>query len=103
MEGASCEWVKDGQSALERFERSEQGEFDIIFMDIQMPVMDGYEATRRIRSCSHPDADSIPIIAMTANTFEEDIFRARDAGMNDHAAKPVDIAKLKKMVQRLVK
>ena len=103
MEGAFCERVKDGQSALERFERSEQGEFDIIFMDIQMPVMDGYEATRRIRSCSHPDANSIPIIAMTANTFEEDVFRARDAGMNDHAAKPVDIVKLKKMVQRLVK
>lgn len=103
MEGASCEWVKDGQEALERFEKADQGEFDIIFMDVQMPVMDGYEATRRIRSCSHPDAGQIPIVAMTANAFDEDVRKARSAGMDAHASKPVDIDKLKQTVRSLKK
>lgn len=103
MEGASCEWVKDGQEALERFENADPGKFDIIFMDIQMPVMDGYEATKRIRTCRHPDADKILIVAMTANAFEEDVRKARSVGMNAHASKPVDIDKLKQTVRSLKK
>ena len=68
-----------------------------------MPVMDGYEATKRIRTCRHPDADKILIVAMTANAFEEDVRKARSVGMNAHASKPVDIDKLKQTVRSLKK
>ena len=73
----------------------------MIFMDVQMPVMDGYEATRRIRACSHPEARTIPIIAMTANAFEEDVQAALAAGMNAHIAKPIDMRKLKSTIAKL--
>nr|MDD6335904.1 response regulator [bacterium] len=102
MEQAICEVVPNGQAAVERFLRSAPGEFDMIFMDIQMPVMDGYEATRRIRACGHPDAAHIAIIAMTANAFEEDVKKALEAGMNAHAAKPVDMEKLKQTLSGLM-
>ena len=71
------------------------GDFDVVLMDIQMPVMDGYEATRRIRALEDEALANIPIIAMTANAFEEDRQNALEAGMNDHVAKPIDIPKLR--------
>ena len=101
IEGVSCEIASNGQEAVDRFINSSPGEFDMIFMDVQMPVMDGYEATQAIRSSKHPEAGTIPIIAMTANAFEEDIQNALDAGMNAHTAKPIDMNKLKATVARL--
>ena len=74
----------------------------MIFMDVQMPVMNGYEATRAIRASAHPLAKTIPIIAMTANAFEEDVQEALAAGMNAHTAKPVDMDKLKASIARLL-
>lgn len=90
MAGAQVEAVVDGRQALERFVGADEGYYDIILMDIQMPVMDGYEAARAIRSSTHPQAKTIPIIAMTANAFEEDVAAALDAGMNAHISKPID-------------
>ena len=87
-EGAECEIVENGQMALERFEASEEGEFDAILMDVQMPVMNGYDATRAIRALPREDAGEIPVIAMTANAFVEDEKDALNAGMNIHLAKP---------------
>ncbi|MCI8415219.1 MAG: response regulator [Ruminiclostridium sp.] len=95
IEGIQCEVVPDGQAAVDRFLHSNPGDFDMILMDVQMPVMDGYEATRVIRASGHPMAKRIPIIAMTANAFEEDIQTALAAGMIAHMAKPIDMAKLK--------
>ncbi|MGO4945169.1 ATP-binding response regulator [Blautia sp. Sow4_E7] len=92
--GVSFETAVNGKEALDMFEASPQGYYDLILMDVQMPVMNGYEATRRIRSSSHPDAVRIPVIAMTANAFSEDIYAARQAGMNEHLSKPVEIAKM---------
>ena len=80
----------DGQEAVELFRNSEPGEFDVILMDIMMPVMNGYEATKMIRSLDREDAKKIPIIAMTANAFTEDRIRAKEAGMNEHVAKPIN-------------
>lgn len=102
MEDVSCEVMKNGKEVVERFKKSESGEFDLILMDVQMPVMDGYEAARRIRSCGHPDAESIPIIAMTANAFAEDVNKALESGMNAHMAKPIDMNKMKKIVFKYV-
>lgn len=86
--------VVNGQEALNAFETSEPGTFDAILMDIQMPVMDGYTAARKIRECSHPEAKTIPIIAMTANAFSEDVTAALAAGMNDHVSKPISYDRL---------
>jgi len=88
----------DGQEAVELFRNSEPGEFDVILMDIMMPVMNGYEATKMIRSLDREDAKKIPIIAMTANAFTEDRIRAKEAGMNEHVAKPVDVELLMKVI-----
>ena len=93
----------DGQEAVELFRNSEPDEFDVILMDIMMPVMNGYEATMMIRSLDREDAKKIPIIAMTANAFTEDRIRAKEAGMNEHVAKPVDMELLIKVIHRLVK
>ena len=93
----------DGQEAVELFRNSEPGEFDVILMDIMMPVMNGYEATKMIRSLDREDAKKIPIIAMTANAFTEDRIRAKEAGMNEHIAKPVDAKSLVKVIHELVK
>lgn len=101
MEGIQCELVCNGREVVDRFLRAGTGEFDMIFMDVQMPVMDGYEATRIIRSSQHPEARTIPIIAMTANAFEEDVQTALAAGMNAHTAKPIDMGKLKTTVAQL--
>ena len=93
----------DGQEAVELFRNSELGEFDVILMDIMMPVMNGYEATKIIRSLDREDAKQIPIIAMTANAFTEDRIRAKEAGMDEHIAKPVDVELLLKVIHKLVK
>ena len=92
----------DGQEAVELFRNSEPGEFDVILMDIMMPVMNGYEATKMIRSLDREDAKKIPIIAMTANAFTEDRIRAKEAGMNEHVAKPVDMELLIKVIHKFV-
>ena len=92
----------DGQEAVELFRNSEPGEFDVILMDIMMPVMNGYEATKMIRSLDREDAKEVPIIAMTANAFTEDRIRAKEAGMDDHIAKPVDAKLLVKVIHELL-
>lgn len=101
-ENAVCEIVENGELAVERFERAGEGEFDAILMDVQMPVMNGYEATKAIRALKRKDAGEIPIIAMTANAFAEDVRDALEAGMNVHLAKPIDIELLKKTVKQYV-
>ncbi len=102
LEGAVCEVAEDGQEALERFQNSAPGEFDAILMDVQMPKMNGYEATKAIRGLEREDAASVLIIAMTANAFAEDVKDALDAGMNAHIAKPVDMGLLKKTVRQYI-
>lgn len=94
MQGAQTTLARDGRQVLEIFSESPAGTFDIILMDVQMPVMNGYESTRAIRSLERLDARGIPIVAMTADAFTEDIKRAREAGMNAHVAKPLDMAVL---------
>ena len=101
-EGAEVTKAWDGQEAVELFRKSETGEFDVILMDIMMPVMNGYEAAKMIRSMDREDAKEIPIIAMTANAFTEDRIRAKEAGMDEHVAKPVDVELLIKVIHRLV-
>lgn len=102
-EGAACEIAENGQIAVERFIRAEAEEFDAILMDVQMPVMNGYEATRAIRSLDREDAGTIPIIAMTANAFAEDVKDALDAGMNAHVAKPIDMDSIKKTLSKYLR
>ena len=97
-EGAIITMVNDGQQAVELFNNNPVGTFDAILMDIMMPVMDGLTATKAIRALNRPDAGTIPIIAMTANAFAEDVQRCLDAGMNAHLAKPLDIEKVKKTI-----
>lgn len=103
MEGASYETTENGKEALECFEKSEPGHFDVVLLDIQMPVMNGYEAAQAIRACKHPDAANIPIIAMTANAFAEDVKNALNAGMNAHIAKPINIKLLIETLEELRK
>ncbi len=85
---------------MDTFAAADQGAFDCILMDLMMPVMDGFEAAREIRSMDRPDAKAVPIIALSANAFEEDVAMAKDAGMDGHLAKPVDIEKLFKAISR---
>ena len=101
-EGADLTKAWDGQEAVELFRNSEPGEFDVILMDIMMPVMNGYEAAKMIRSMDREDAKTIPIIAMTANAFTEDRIKAKAAGMDEHVAKPVDVELLIKVIHKLV-
>ena len=102
-EGAEVTKAWNGQEAVALFRESESGEFDVILMDIMMPVMNGYEATKMIRSLDREDAKKIPIIAMTANAFTEDRIRAKETGMDEHVAKPVDVGLLIKVIHSLVK
>ena len=102
-EGAEVKKAWNGQEIVELFRKSESGEFDVILMDIMMPVLNGYEAARMIRSLDREDAKKIPIIAMTANAFTEDRIRAKEAGMDEHVAKPVDVELLIKVIHKLVK
>ena len=90
MQGAFSERVENGRVAVEQFQSKPAGYYDGILMDIQMPQMNGYEAARAIRSLSRPDAADIPIVAMTANAFAEDVQKSMEAGMNAHIAKPID-------------
>ena len=101
-EGAVVTKAWNGREALDLFEKSGPGAFDVILMDIMMPVMNGYEATRRIRSLDREDAKKIPIIAMTANAFSEDRLRAKEAGMDEHIPKPIDTTMLIKVICQLV-
>lgn len=98
VEEATCEIVENGQLAVERFQQAAEGEFDAILMDVQMPVMNGHDAAKAIRSLLRNDAGCIPIIAMTANAFAEDEKAALDAGMNAHVPKPLDMKVLKKVI-----
>ena len=102
-EGAVVTKAWNGQKAVDIFRKSSPGEFDVILMDIMMPVMNGYEAAKMIRSLDREDAKVIPIIAMTANAFTEDKMRAKEAGMDEHIAKPVDGKLLVKVINELVK
>ena len=101
LEGAECTICENGKRILEAFEQSVPGEYDMILMDVQMPVMNGYEATKAIRRSSHEQAKTIPIIAMTANAFSEDMQHSLAAGMNAHISKPVDMKLLKKTIRNI--
>ena len=101
IEGAVCEIVENGQLAVARFSETEPGTFDAILMDVQMPVMNGYEAARAIRALGRADGEHIPIIAMTANAFAEDVRDALEAGMNAHVAKPIDMRLLKEAMDHI--
>lgn len=98
--GVAVDSAETGKEALERFEKMPENYYDMIFMDIQMPEMDGYEATAAIRRLSRKDAARIPIIAMTANAFAEDIRKSKEAGMNEHLTKPLDIGELMKCLEK---
>ena len=102
MEGITSEWAKNGKLAVDMYAQSDVGHFDLILMDMRMPVMDGLTATREIRKLDRPDAKRIPIIALTANAFEEDMKRCLAAGMDAHLAKPVDIEQLKNEVRKVL-
>ena len=99
-EGAITTIVNDGQQAVDIFSRNKPGTFDAILMDIMMPEMDGLSATKAIRALDREDAGTIPIIAMTANAFDEDEKKCMEAGMNAHLVKPLDIQKMKEAVCR---
>ena len=99
--GAEVVTANDGKASVDAFSASAPGTFDCVLMDLMMPVMSGYEATRVIRGLDRPDAKTVPIIALSANAFEEDVAMAKDAGMNEHLAKPVDIKKMFKAMNRL--
>lgn len=100
MHGITCDRAENGQICVEKFNRASAGTYQAILMDMQMPVMNGIEATERIREFSRPDARTVPIIATTANAFKEDMERCLGAGMNDHMSKPLDIHKLIEMIEK---
>ena len=98
--GVELDWAEDGQICLDKFQRSPEGYYDAILMDIRMPHMTGYEATKAIRGINHPDALSIPIIAMSADAFSDDIQHCLECGMNAHIAKPIDVIELTRLLKR---
>lgn len=100
--GYTVETAENGQIAVDRVSLAEPGYYDAILMDIQMPVMDGYEAARAIRALNRPDAKTIPIIALTANAFDEDVQRSLQAGMNAHLSKPVEPEHLYQTLEELI-
>jgi len=102
MTGLTVEHAENGREACAMFERHEPGYYDLIFMDIQMPVMNGYDATRQIRALARADAATIPIVAMTANAFTEDVEAARQAGMDGHVAKPLDLQQLTTLLKKFL-
>jgi CheY-like chemotaxis protein len=101
--GAKCDRAVNGKEAFDIFTSSEQGKYDVILMDVQMPIMNGYESSMAIRKSEHPQAKSVIIIAMTANAFIEDVRHAFDAGMNCHISKPIYIDELCKTLNLLLK
>ena len=102
QEGFLVETAENGEIALEMVAASERGYYDVVLMDIQMPVMDGYMATKAIRALPDTGLAGIPIIAMTANAFQEDIKKAEEVGMNGHIAKPLDIPDMKATLQHVL-
>ena len=100
--GIKVDIAGDGEIAVEKVKEAAAGQYDMILMDILMPRMNGYEATRQIRALDDPEKSGLPIVAMTANAFEEDKKEAENAGMNGHIAKPVDIDKLFEMLARFI-
>ena len=100
--GAVVTKAYNGQQAVYTFDQAPAGKFDVILMDVMMPVMDGLTATRTIRALDRPDAKTVPIIAMTANAFAEDVEESRSAGMNEHISKPLDLDKVKATIARYV-
>ncbi|MBP5200858.1 MAG: response regulator, partial [Schwartzia sp.] len=101
--GFIIETAENGKIALDMVAASSPGYYQLILMDVQMPVMNGYEATKAIRALPDPVLASIPVIAMTANAFAEDIQNAKEAGMNDHIAKPLDIPEMMKTLERILR
>ena len=100
--GVELDWAEDGRICLDKFQKSPEGYYDIILMDIRMPHMTGYEATKAIRGLNHPNALSIPIIAMSADAFSDDIQRCLEFGMNAHIAKPIDIVEVSRLLKRFL-
>ncbi|WP_347135795.1 response regulator [[Clostridium] symbiosum] len=100
LKGMRVELSGDGAEAVKCFEQSASGYFDLILMDMRMPNMDGLEATKAIRASGHPDAAKIPVIALTANSFQEDKDMAKEAGMNDFLSKPLEIDLLYTVIQK---
>ena len=100
MTGAEVVTAENGKTAVDMISSGSEGDFDLIFMDIQMPVMNGYEATAAIRTSNIPAARSVPIVAMTANAFAEDVQLARSAGMNEHISKPLDMTRLRDVMRK---
>ena len=103
MIGVQVETAENGARAVEIFEASSPDYFNVILMDIQMPVMNGYDATRKIRSLPRKDAGNVWIVAMTANAFVEDIRLSREAGMNEHCSKPIDPKRLQEIISSRMK
>jgi CheY-like chemotaxis protein len=99
MAGVEVDWVMDGEQAVEKLAASEDGYYSMIFTDIQMPIMDGYEAARTIRAMDRPYAKEIPIVAMTANAFADDVMKCKQAGMNEHIAKPFNVEDLTRVLR----
>lgn len=102
-EGFILDTAEDGTIAVEKMRTAKPGQYDLILMDIQMPIMDGYEATRQIRKLENPETANIPIVAITANAFEEDRQKALEAGMNEHVSKPIDMERLLEVVKKVLK
>lgn len=99
LAGASCEICRNGREIVQKFAEAKPGQYDMILMDVQMPVMNGYEATRAIRRGANPQGKEISILAMTANAFADDIQRSMEAGMNAHISKPMDLQMLEEKVR----
>ena len=102
-EGLELDWAENGQICVDKFTAAQPGYYDAILMDLRMPVMTGYEATYAIRAMAHPDAKTIPIIAMTADAFAEDVKKCLDAGMNAHVAKPIDVREVCRLLAKFMK
>ena len=102
MEGMTAEHGENGRIAVDMFEKSPVGYYDAVLMDMRMPVMDGLEATRVLRALDRPDAKTVPIIALTANAFDEDVQRSLQAGMTAHLSKPVEPDRLYATLRRLI-
>ena len=100
--GMELEWAENGKICVEKLQSSEPGTYDAILMDVRMPIMNGYEATREIRVLEHPDAQRIPIIAMTADAFSEDIQKCLDSGMNAHTAKPINLDEVLSLLKKYI-
>lgn len=100
--GLELDWAENGKICLEKFQQSSNGYYDAVLMDVRMPVMNGYEATRSIRASGHPNAVDIPIIAMTADAFSEDIQRCLESGMNAHTAKPINLDEVLSLLKKYI-